>query len=139
MTTGVIGRRVEAMEDVDATFWSGCADGTLLLQECADCGTWQFYPRHLCSACWSTSLVWRAASGSARLETFSVVSRGAAEFHDVTPYAVVIVRLDEGPTLMSSMFGVAEQHLRVGMPVTVAFARRHGRTLPVFSQPVAER
>ena len=40
-------------------FWQGCRDGVLLLQRCRACGSLQYYPRAVCTACLSSDLGWR--------------------------------------------------------------------------------
>lgn len=49
------------------------------------------------------------------------------------PYAVVLVKLDEGPKLNSNLVGVAHADIRVGMRVRVTFERLTDEvTLPKF-------
>ena len=36
---------------VSRDYWEACARGELMVQECSDCGTRQFYPRAICTAC----------------------------------------------------------------------------------------
>ena len=41
------------------------AEGRLALQQCTGCGTVQYPPRELCSACLADALEWRATDGEA--------------------------------------------------------------------------
>ncbi|TCN53423.1 hypothetical protein EV641_10667 [Rhodococcus sp. SMB37] len=128
---------VDSHEDLAATFWNSCERGELLIQYCRNCEQWQFYPRFLCSHCASLDVVWRAASGTGTLETFSVVRRAAGEFEAMTPYTVALVRLTEGPTMMSNVVDCAETDLAIGMPLQVRFEHRNEIRVPVF-EPVLD-
>ncbi|OPX05627.1 OB-fold domain-containing protein [Gordonia sp. i37] len=126
------------IEDVRAVFWRSCSDGELRLQQCESCAKWQFYPRYLCRHCGSLDIVWQQASGDATIESFSVVNRGAGEFAALAPYVVAIVRLDEGPTLMTNIISggpdpLDHSLLGIGMKVRVVFERRGDAVLPLFT------
>lgn len=129
---------VDPAEDPAAFFWNGCERGELWIQFCCGCANWQFYPRHLCSQCHSFDIVWRRASGEARLETYSVVYRAAGDFEGVTPYVVALVELVEGPVMMSNVVDVALNELIVGMALELCFEQRGGRMLPLFRGPSGE-
>ncbi len=105
-------------------FWAGCRAGELRVQRCTGCGQHQFYPRTLCTACASTALEWIAVSGHGTVLSFTVVHRPlSAAYAGEVPYVVALVRLREGPTLMSNIIGGEAQALRVGAPVQVVFER----------------
>ncbi|MES2415311.1 MAG: Zn-ribbon domain-containing OB-fold protein [Pseudomonadota bacterium] len=86
------------------TYWKGLKDGQLLLQHCLACGHVQFYQQAICRQCGSEQLEHRPASGMGKVHSFSVVHRapGPAFKQDV-PYAVLLVELDEGPRMISSL------------------------------------
>jgi hypothetical protein len=93
--------------DADSeVYWRGIQEGKLLLQHCLDCGHVQLYQQAICRACGSEHLEHRAASGRAKVHSFSVVHRapGPAFKQDV-PYAVLLVELEEGPRMISSFVG----------------------------------
>lgn len=114
-------------------FWEGCEAHELRVQRCASCGTWQFYPRYLCSTCGSLDVVFQLASGRATLWSYSVVERAIGEFADRVPYVVALARLAEGPVLMTNIVGCDPGSLTLDMPLMVRFERRLGRTVPVFA------
>ena len=105
-----------------APFWNGCREGRLLIQQCADCGHRQFYPRLVCSRCQSRQLEWIDCSGRATIESFTIVRQAISPAYagDV-PYVVAIVRLAEGPTMMSNIVQCDPERLAIDMPVTVVF------------------
>lgn len=121
-------------------FWAFAADGALMLRACNACGALMYYPRILCTACMSTDLSWRRASGRGRVYAFTFVHRAPTEaFRGEAPYPVAIVELEEGPRMMSNIIACAAEALTIGLPVEVSFApRAEGRVVPVF-RPSAEK
>lgn len=95
------------MPDADSeVYWRGIQEGRLLLQHCRDCGHVQFYQASICRNCSSEQLEHRAASGRAKVHSFSVVHRAPGPaFKQDTPYAVILVELEEGPRMISSFVG----------------------------------
>ena len=85
-------------------YWHGLREGKLLLQHCPDCGHVQFYQQAICRQCGSENLEHRAAGGGGSVHSFSVVHRAPGPaFRQDTPYAVLLVELDEGPRMISSL------------------------------------
>lgn len=103
-------------------YWAGCKEHELRLQCCDDCGRYQFYPRILCSHCAGDRLQWKTASGLGEIRSFTVVQRAvSAAYKPEVPYIVALVRLQEGPTMMSNVVQCEPGEVKVGMPVTVLF------------------
>lgn len=118
--------------ELSAPFWEAVARRSFVLQHCTRCGRWVFYPRQICPHCWSADLVWEPASGLGRLATWSVIHRaGHPGWQPATPYVVGIVRLVEGPSMLSLILA-AESGLGRDFPVRVAFTDVGGRLLPCF-------
>jgi uncharacterized OB-fold protein len=113
-------------------FWAGAARGELLVQRCDTCGHHQHYARLFCTACRGRSLQMVTSAGRGLLQSFTVVQR--APFDDLpAPYIVALVKLDEGPTLLSHLIGCAPTDARCDMSVVVDFQPlRDGVVLPVF-------
>lgn len=117
-----------------AEFWAACRRHELLLQRCGGCGTVQFYPRVLCGRCGGRDLGWLRASGRGTVKSFSIVRRPVSPAYAAErPYALLLVALDEGPTMMSTLTGGDPERAFVGMPVEVAFDDwPEGVTMPRF-------
>lgn len=115
-------------------FYEGAQRGELLLQRCTDCGTFRFPARDWCSACLSQSSAWERAGGRGELFSFTVMHQVYhPAFAAEAPYAVAIVKLDEGPKLTTNIVGVAPDQLRIGQRVEVVFERfSDDITLPKF-------
>lgn len=87
-----------------ADFRAGLADGELLIQNCNDCGKPNMWPRYACPHCQSDNLGWRKSSGRGTLHSFCVLRQGAPEgFEDDLPYAIGVVKLDEGVQLLGRL------------------------------------
>ena len=92
------------VQDVESvSFWRGCREGKLLLKVCDGCGRTHFYPRDHCPFCWSAATRWIEASGRGRLYSYSIIHQNPLPpFKDRCPYAVVLVKLEEGPRILSN-------------------------------------
>jgi uncharacterized OB-fold protein len=115
---------------LDAPFWQAAADHRFVLQHCSDCRRWVFYPRQICPHCWSRNLSFAPASGRGRLKTWSVIHRpGHPGWEPIAPYAIGLIELAEGPTMLSHILTDAPA---LHLPLQVSFTRVGGETLPCF-------
>lgn len=116
------------------TFWKGCAQGQLLLQQCLDCGLYRHPPVNICPRCLSIRSGWVPASGRGKVFSFAIVHQALhAEWKNRVPYAIAIIELDEGPHILSNIVGVAHSAIKVDMPVVVTFEKvKEGVSLPEF-------
>jgi uncharacterized OB-fold protein len=90
-------------------FRDGLARGELLIQKCKDCSRLNLYPRHACPFCQSTTLGWQRASGRGTLHSYTVLRLGAPEgFEADLPYALGVVKLDEGVQLLARLVADAD-------------------------------
>lgn len=128
-----IARNIPRPTAETAPFWDGCREGRLLIQQCTGCGHRQFYPRLICSQCQGCP-VWIEASGKATVESFTIVRQAVSPAYAAdVPYVVAILRLAEGPAMMSNVVQCDPGLLMIGMPVTVVFEPMSAEiTLPKF-------
>lgn len=114
-------------------FWDAVARNELLLPWCAACRQHFFYPRRHCPHCWSDQVEWRRAEGRGVIKSFSVIHRaGHFAWQPVTPYVIVLVRLTEGPTMLSQLVDPPGERVSVGAPVRLACVRIGAFSLPFF-------
>jgi uncharacterized OB-fold protein len=107
-----------------AGHWAAAREGRLALQRCDDCLRFTHYPSALCEHCLSTSFAMTEVSGDGTVETFSVVYRAfSPDFEHDVPYAVALVKLDEGVNLLSWVVGIDPEEVRIGMRVHATFER----------------
>jgi uncharacterized OB-fold protein len=103
-------------------FWDALKAHRVDIQQCDDCRHWIFFPRLHCPRCFSRSLGWKTVSGEGELLTYTL-SRVPTlpELADEVPQMLAVVRLDEGPHLNTTLVGLAEDQIRVGMRVRPVF------------------
>jgi uncharacterized OB-fold protein len=129
-------------EDEDgAPFWEATAKGELRVQACGDCGKMRFPPRPMCPSCRSLSQTWKPVSGRATIWSFVVPHPPLLPaYAELAPYNVIIVSLDEDPSLRlvgnlvasadGSMNEIDPSTIRIGEPVRVVFTRIQDVHLP---------
>jgi uncharacterized OB-fold protein len=109
------------VNEVNRPFWTGGADGQLLIQFCASCQRWIYPPAPRCAEC-EGSLEWRPVSGAGTVFTFTV---NRHQYHpDVpAPYVIAIVELAEQPGLRftTNIVDCDPDAVEIGMPVQVTF------------------
>lgn len=92
------------MDKMTDEFRAGLAEGTLLTQKCQDCGKLNMYPRYACPFCQSEDLGWAQSPGAGVLHSYTIMRIGAPiGFEDDLPYALGIVKLDEGVQLLGRL------------------------------------
>jgi uncharacterized OB-fold protein len=103
-------------------FWDALKAHRIDIQQCDDCQRWVFFPRLHCPHCFSRSLTWRTVSGDGELHTFTLARLPTLpELADEAPQKLAVIQLDEGPHLNTTLVGVEEDEIRVGMRVKPVF------------------
>ncbi len=114
-------------------FWEHARAGKLAVQVCLACEDAHFPACPVCPECLSDRQEWRATSGRGRLESWVEFHRAywpgfAAEL----PYRACLVKLEEGPILISNLVGDPAE---IGDPVHAVFEKiTDAVTLPKFSR-----
>jgi uncharacterized protein len=116
------------------TFWEGTLAGELRIQQCNSCGRYYFYPRPFCKFCQSSDVAWHTVSGAGTLISYIINYRPFPPAETDKPQVIALVKLDEGPTMMSNIVGVAAEpeNLPLDARVQVDFEPRGDQALPVF-------
>jgi len=118
--------------ETSAPFWEAAARGELRVQACASCGRLRFPPRPVCPWCQSFESEWPLMSGRATVWSYVVPHPPLLPaFQPLAPYNVIVVALDEDPTirmvgnLLASAGGAINEidpaTIRIGEPVSVVF------------------
>lgn len=115
-------------------YWEACRRHQLVVQSCNACGKPQFYPRALCSHCFSTDLGWIQASGRGTVYSFTIVHRPPnPAFNAEVPYVIALVDLDEGVRMMSWLVDCDLAAVKIGGAVEVTFRDESAAiSLPMF-------
>ncbi len=112
------------VDEVNRGHFEAAALGRLAVRECSGCGLLFHYPRPFCPRCHSSELTWTDVSGDATVLVAAVVSRPPwNDLPRATPYTVVVVRLAEGPQMVSTVEGCDPSTVAAGMAVRAAFER----------------
>ena len=110
------------LEGLAGEFYSWCKGGELRFQRCNACKAWRHVPRVMCAECSSMDWSWDRSSGRGHVFTWTVTAAPLHPgFKDATPYAPVVIEMDEGVRIVSEMVDVKPEDLRIGMIVEVAF------------------
>ena len=108
-------------DDESREFYDGAREHKLMLMRCLGCKVWRMPSRPRCPDCWSTETEWAQASGRGTLYSFGIMHQKFPGFADDVPYNYATVELEEGPRIVSNIVGVANENLRVDMPLTAVF------------------
>jgi len=105
-------------------FWDHSRAGRLALQVCSRCGDVHVPPTPVCPKCLSDAQEWRIASGRGTLMSWVVFHRAYWDGFAVDlPYAVCLVKLEEGPLLASNFASGMTGEPAVGAAVEAVFER----------------
>jgi uncharacterized OB-fold protein len=92
-------------EALTEPYYSALRRGELVVQHCRSCDRNILYPRHVCPFCYESDLDWRQVAGGGVLHSFAVHRVGAPTgFEDDLPYAVGVVKLDDGVQLLGRLW-----------------------------------
>jgi uncharacterized OB-fold protein len=118
-----------------ANFWDGCRNNVFRIQRCGDCGKMQFYPRVICSHCWSKNLSWVEIDRVGEIYSYTTVHRPpSAEFRQIVPYTLVYVRFPGEVSYVGYLLDAGPAgEARIGAKVEMCFERINEEvSLPVF-------
>lgn len=106
-----------------AWFWEAAARGELHVQACDACGGRHFPPRPFCPSCGNRDVTALRCSGRATLHSY-VINHMVPKDGD-GPYAVAVVRLEEGPMMMTNIVDCPQtpEALVLDMALEVVFDR----------------
>jgi uncharacterized OB-fold protein len=133
-----IAKPVCAVTPQMAPFFHAARPGEIKVQPCADCGALGFSAREICAQC-----LWRKhdrarVSGCGEVLSFDIRHQVYHPgFAGEVPYAVVMIKLKEGPAIMSNLLGVKPDRIRCGMPVEVVFEKVNDQVSPPKFRPRA--
>jgi uncharacterized OB-fold protein len=109
-----------AITDLNRPFWEGAAAGVLRLQRCAGCGHVRYPISAHCPVCLASEATWEPMSGRGTALSYTRFHRAYhPAWEERVPYVVVLVQLDEGPRLFSTLAG--GDALEVDDPVEFVF------------------
>jgi len=114
-------------------FWANLNEGRLTVQKCDACEDQHYPPSPVCPNCLSKDQQWVEVSGRGSLESWISFHRAYwTSFAEDLPYSVCLVKLEEGPLLVSNLVGDTSG-ARLGARVELVLERVNEEiTLPKF-------
>ena len=101
-------------ESPERQYRSALAAGVFQIQHCMACERTVFPPRVACPHCGGGGLSWKKASPNGTVYSSTTISRRAEHGGD---YNVVLVDLDDGVRLMSTVAGFSGRDVPIGLKV----------------------
>lgn len=106
-------------DGADRPYWDGLRRGELRIPCCENCGRHVWTPQRMCPQCQSTAFAWPTVAATATVYSWTRTWHPfLPELADHVPYTVVLVQLDEVPSVrLLGMLVDDESALRIGAPV----------------------
>ena len=117
-------RPAPANDGLGAEFWETAKRHELVVQQCRDCGAFQWGPEWICYQCHSYDLGYTKVSGRGIIYSWERVWHPVhPALQEATPYIVVLVELpDAGNVRMAgNLLGDRTQDVVIGAEVEVVF------------------
>ena len=109
------------------------AEGKIRGSKCAKCGALHLPPRPVCPGCGGSEMTWEDVSGDGVIRAFTVVHVPLSTMVGRSPYAVAVVKLDDGPSVTGLVLDVDDgDTLSVGALVAAEFAKEGEKTVLCF-------
>lgn len=115
-------------------FWDACRERKLLLQKCRNSQKCFFPPAPVSPFTGKPHWDWIEASGKGELWSWVVFHQIYFDgMRDEVPYPVAMVKLDEGPFLLTNLWDMGSAEPQIGMRLSVRFpGGPDGFVLPQF-------
>lgn len=134
MTESFLGRPEPPLSADTQAWWDATREHRLTVQRCRSCGHAQLYPRAICTSCGSTEVELADASGRGVVYSHTTVHRSPDPDCFLPPYVVALVRIEEGPLLLTNIVGTDPAEVRCDVEVEVTWEElADGRALPLFA------
>ncbi|MFF5007815.1 Zn-ribbon domain-containing OB-fold protein [Streptomyces phaeochromogenes] len=125
-------RPVPVPTPLSRQFWDAARLGDLVVPRCTSCGLRFFVPEPACPGCMSRDWGYVPSAGRGAVYSVTVVHRAPGPGFD-TPFALAVIDLDGGATLLSHVDAGDPDDVVIGMRVRVDFrAFTDEITLPYF-------
>ncbi len=98
-------------------FFETARDGRLTAIKCSRCGNLEIPPKEFCDACGQRDWKPVVLSGDGTIASYTVIRVAPTKHAGDAPYAVAVVKLREGVSLIGRIADISLEKLTVGMPV----------------------
>ena len=124
-----------AAMELDAPYWEGLTEGVLRVQQCGDCGGWQWGPEWICHHCLSDNVTFTEVEPSGVIYSYERVWHPVhPALAEQGPYVVVLVELPQAGNIrmVGNLLGDPEAEVPIGAAVVGEF-EHHLDAEPAFS------
>ena len=95
----------------------------LVGEECPHCSFKIFPPRDVCPDCGGEAKEPYTFSGLGEVYSFTRMYDAPVGFEENAPYAIALVKLEEGPVITAQLTDVELEDIEIGMPVEMVTRR----------------
>jgi len=110
-----------------ARFWREIPQRyNILANECGSCNRVFFPPKESCPDCRRKSMGKMKEvklSGKGEVVTYTIIHVGQEDFEEQVPYAIAIIKLDEGPQITAQIVDCELDEVKIGMKVESTFRK----------------
>ncbi len=91
--------------------------------KCLTCGRIYFPPKTVCNNCKSKNFEKTLLPRKGVIETFTIIRQAPSKYELYVPYAVAVVKLENGVKVLSQITDCEPDKLQIGMPVEAVIRR----------------
>ncbi len=95
----------------------------LVGETCPHCSAKIFPARDVCPECGGEAKEPFRFSGKGSVYSYTMMKYAPAGFERGLPYAIALVKLDEGPTVTAQLTDIGDKKVKIGMPVEMVTRR----------------
>ena len=113
--------KVPRPDELDLEFYQAVVKaGVLHVQRCNACGTWRHPATYYCPQCASGDYSFAAASGRAKVYSYTVSHMSVEpQWQARAPYVTIVAELEEGPRLIATARDIPANKVAIGMPIRI--------------------
>jgi uncharacterized OB-fold protein len=115
----------------NTAFWTGGAEGKLMIAFCTDCRHAIHPPQLICPECWSEAVEFKPVPGTGTVYTCTINHQPWAPGMQV-PFALAVVDLDDAPgvRVTAEVVNADPENVAIGQALRVTFANIDDIWLP---------
>jgi len=113
-------------------FFERAREGTLTAVRCGKCGALAMPPKEFCPMCQQRDWTPVPLTGDGTIASYTVIRVAPARFLTEAPYAIAVVALREGVSLIGRIVDIPLDALAIGLPVRFRPITRDNQTTVGF-------
>jgi uncharacterized OB-fold protein len=98
-------------------FFERAREGTLTAVRCGKCGALAIPPKEFCPACHQRAWAPVTLAGDGTIASYTIIRVAPASHASDAPYAIAVVALREGVSLIGRVVDIPLEKLAIGLPV----------------------